>query len=138
AQALRLNRELKEAVAQDRLADLFDLEETAINSLLETVKEDLQDAAEVLTGDLVSLDASIDSIKDKVGAQKLLEVELSKAGVTIAKRLQAMAQISNNPDSLLALSDALAKLQTAFFKSSSVQIANFNGQGKPFEEFLGK
>lgn len=134
AQALRLKKELDKAVEDETLSDLFNLSQTALNSLLDTVKEELSDATEALTGDVISVDKEIDGIKDKIQGQKLLEVELSKTGVAIAKKLKYQAENTNNPESLLMLADALAKLQTSFFKNSSVQIANFEGQLSEFTQ----
>lgn len=140
-QALRLRKELNEAIEANTLNELFDLEEAAIESLLDNVKSELEEAAEVLTGDLMPLNNALESVESRIRESKLLEAELAKAGQTLAKRIERQAAIANTPESLLSLAEALAKLQTAYFKNSNIQIANFNGNGEQkgsFEELLDK
>src|SRR5690606_28796571 len=116
-QALRLRKELNEAIETNTINELFNLEEAAIESLLNNVKNELEEAAEVLTGDLVPLENALDSVETRIKESKLLEVELAKAGQTLAKRIERMSNVANTPDSLLALAEALSKLQTAYFKN---------------------
>lgn len=142
-QALRLRKELASAVEANTLNELFNLEEAALETLLESVEDELKEAAEVMTGDLMPLNNALDSIESRIKESKLLELELAKAGQTLARQIERHSVIVNSPESLLALAEALAKLQTAYFKNSNIQIANINNQNGEnpagsFEDLLTK
>lgn len=134
AQALKLNKELIKAEQQNRVQDLFDLEEAALETLLEKVSDDLTPALHVLEGDVETLDNVLTTVGQNVEGMQLLEKELTDAAIQLAKKITAQAVATSGTDSLLILTDALAKLQTAFFaKGTNVQINNMNGN---FEKYL--
>lgn len=136
AQALRLKKDLEEAKKTDSIGELFDLEEAALESLLENVKGEIGQAAEIMTGDTVRLDGELDTISRNVQGMQILESEMSEAAAAIVKQIKAHAVSTKNIDNLVMLAEALSKLQTAFFKNSSIQIANFNNEGSSFEKYL--
>src|SRR5690606_23259687 len=55
AQALRLRKELDEAIRTNSLSEIFNLGEAALENLLSRVQEDLEDPVRELTGDVISL-----------------------------------------------------------------------------------
>ena len=134
-QALRLRKELEKAKDADQLQALFDLEGAALESLLSSVKDELSEAAEALTGDYLPLEDAIGKVASNVEGMQLLERELSDSARTVVKQIKIAAGATTSTESLLILSEALSKLQTAYFKSSNVQIANLGGGGG-FEKFL--
>lgn len=138
AQALRLKKELQQAIDTNTLQELFDLEEAALENLLDQVKLNLETSAAVLTGDVEVLEDAIGEVKHRIDSSKLLEAELANASRQVAIKISEMALITRSPDTLLLLADALSKMQTAFFKNTSVQIAQINNGGHSFEEFLQK
>lgn len=134
AQALRLNKELIKAEEQNRVQDLFDLEEAALKTLLEKVSDDLTPAVQLLEGEVETLDDMLSTVGKNVEGIQLLEKELTDAAIQLAKKITTQAVASSGTDSLLVLTDALAKLQMAFFsKGTNVQINNMNGN---FEKYL--
>lgn len=134
AQALKLNKELAKAEEQNRVQDLFDLEEAALETLLEKVSDELSPAVQVLEGDVETLDDMLSTVGQNVEGMQILEKELTDAAIQLAKKITAQAVSTSGTDSLLVLTDALAKLQMAFFaKGTNVQINNMNGN---FEKYL--
>lgn len=134
SQALKLNKELIKAEEQNRIHDLFDLEEAALETLLEKVSDELTPAIAVLEGDVELLNDTLDTVGKTAESAQLLEKELVDAATTLAKKITAQAISTSGTDSLLVLTEALAKLQTAFFaKGTNVQINNMNGN---FEKYL--
>lgn len=134
AQALKLSKDLTKAEQQNRLQDLFDLEETALNTLLEKVSDELTPAIQTLEGEVEIFDQTLATIGKNVGDIQILEKELTDAAIQLAKKITAQAVATSGTDSLLVLTDALAKLQMAFFaKGTNVQINNMNGN---FEKYL--
>jgi len=87
-QALRLRKELEKAKEADTLQDLFNIEEAALNSLLEAVKDELTEATEALTGDLVPLDDAVGKLASNVEGMQLLERELSDSARIVVKQIK--------------------------------------------------
>lgn len=134
AQALKLNKDLIKAEQQGRIQDLFNLEEAALNTLFEKVSDELIPIVNTLEGDVLAANETLDSIAKGAEGLGILEKELQDAAITLAKRITAQAIATNGTDSLLSLTEALAKLQLAFFaKGTNVQINNMNGN---FEKYL--
>lgn len=134
AQALKLNKELLKAEQQNRVQDLFNLEEAALTMLLEKVSNELTPSIKALTGELLDPDTTLDSIAKGAQGLGILEKELQDAAIELAKRITAQTLSTSGTDSLLTLTEALAKLQLAFFaKGTNVQINNMNGN---FEKYL--
>lgn len=134
SQALKLNKELTKAEERNNLQDLFNLEEAALNTLLEKVSDDLSPAIEVLEGGVERLDDMLANVGQNVEGMQILEKELTDAAIQLAKKITMQTVATSGTDSILILTDALAKLQTAFFaKGTNVQVNNMNGN---FEKYL--
>ena len=134
-QALRLRKELEKAIENDTLQSLFDLEQAALDSLMETVTSELNEATLILAGDSEPLKNAVGNIANSIEGTKLLEAELADAGRKIVAQIKVAAVGTSSTESLLILAEALAKLQTAFFKTGNVQIANLGGS-EGFEKYL--
>lgn len=135
AQALRLRKELDAAIKDNTLAELFSLEQAALDTLLEGVQLQLEDAAKILTGDDIQLKSEIASLADGVQTGRQLEADINRAASVVVAKLQIIASTSNNFEAIVACAESLAKLQTAFFKTGNINIANFPN-GSKFEQFL--
>jgi hypothetical protein len=134
-QALRLKKELEQAIEEDTLKDLFSLPDAALEHLMDQTKEFLADAATELTGTVMPLTEALEEITDRVKVSKLLEVELGNAAIALVKRMKQKALQVENVDSILVLSEAISKLQIAFFKTSNINIAQFPADGGPKSGF---
>lgn len=135
AQALRLRKELDHAIKENTLAELFSLEQAALDSLLQNVQLELGEAAKVLTGDDVILKDEISKLADGVQTGQQLQADINRAASVTVAKLQLVAQTTSSFEALVAVAEALSKLQTAFFKTGNINIANFPN-GSKFEEFL--
>lgn len=135
AQALRLRKELTEAEETNSIRQLFDISEAAIDTLLESVQNQLAESVEILVGDDITLRDELNNLGNDIKESQILKAELAKAATTIVKRIGLQAATANSSETLKDLADALAKLQTAYFKTNNLQIANFN-DSTGFEKFL--
>lgn len=137
-QALRLSRELAEAKLHNRVLELFNLDQMALDNLLEAVKENLGPAVSALTGDLLPLEEAVDKLGDDIKGMQILKGELQRSATTLVKTINRAAATTNNPESIVMMAKALAELQSAFFKSNNINMINQNnlGPGSAFEEVL--
>ena len=134
AQALQLKKDLAKAERQNNLQDLFNLEDATIETLLEKVSTELKPAIETLEGEVELFDDTLNQLSQSSDKAKLLESELTDAATLLAKKISALTLSTSGVDSVLVLTEALAKLQLAFFaKGTNVQINNMNGN---FERYL--
>lgn len=132
--ALKLKKDLEEAEANNSLLDLFSLDEATLDTLIENVQAELSEPVQTLTGEIQPLRDSLDSISEKAVSARLLEEQLNKSAITLARQIEARAIVSMSSDSLCELAEALAKLQSAFFaKGTNVQVNNFSDK---FSEYL--
>lgn len=136
ATVLQLKKDLAKAEEQNLVHELFDLEPAVINTLLEKVHTELEPAVDILTGEVTPLNDELTAVSENVRGMQILEKELSDAATQLARKINAQAITTTSTDNLLALTEALAKLQTAFFaKGTNVQVNNVNANG--FEKYLG-
>lgn len=131
---LNYRKELEKAEKDNSVAELFSLEEAALQALIDAVEDELSPAVETLTGEIEPLQTSLTNISNQANSSKLLEEQLNTSATHLAKQIQAKAIVSSNPETLLMLAEALAKLQSSFFaKGNNVQVNNY---GERFSEFL--
>lgn len=134
AQALRLSKELIESEKRGTILDLFNLNEAALGSLLQAVKDDVSLPLAILDGEEV-LEGELQELSTTVKGAQALDTEMQSTALELAKKIKILAISTSSPDTIVLLSESLSKLQTAFFaKGTNVQVNNFPG-GK-FEEFL--
>jgi FtsZ-binding cell division protein ZapB len=134
SQALKLNKDLAKAEKNNTLQELFNLDEAAVEALLENVHTELAPAVEVLEGEIQPLKDKLNELSDEVSGARALEQELVESARRIAKQINANAISAPCIESILVMTEALTKLQTAFFaKQANVQVNNINSN---FEKFL--
>lgn len=134
AKVVRWRKELEEAERRDAIADLFNLDEATLETVLEAAKNELEPHALQLT-DKEVLEGELQSIKEGVKSGQLLEAELSEAATTLTKRISVLAAGATQAETVVMLAKALSDIQTSFFaKGTNVQVNNFGGNN--FEEFL--
>jgi hypothetical protein len=121
---LKLKRELKEAEERNAVLELFKLDETALEILLEGVKDRLAPIADAFqVGELVTTE--LDNIKKDVKGGKLLSEKLQDTAFTLAHQVELAALgNANHADTLLILAEALCKIQNAFFTSNNTVAPN--------------
>ena len=114
ARALKLKKQLYEAEQTDTILKLFELQETALEMLLESVKKDLTPAIEAFgIGELV--EDEVHELSKSVAGGKLLNQDLQQAASALAQKITQVAIVANNAETVLSLAKSLSELQTAFF-----------------------
>ena len=77
----------------------------------------------------------------KVSGLQVLDMTLQNTALNLANRINSMAMSAGGSDELVTLTDALCKLQNAFFNSNKVQVNvqnNIGGEGgKTYSAFMG-
>lgn len=136
---LKLRNELIEAEEFGNIKELFNMDEAALQLMIDAVKQNLQEegVGELITSEEV--EESFNELKESLKGLNELEVEMQRAARILVRQISVVAGIAHNSDTLVNLAEALAKLQSSFFaKGTNIQIANFNGEGKKFESFLSE
>lgn len=101
----------------------------------------LTDLAIVEAACNIELPELIQEAKLKVNGLQLLDTTLQNTALNLANRINSMAMSASGSEELVTLTDALCKIQTAFFNSNKVQVNvqnNIGGDGgKPYSTFMG-
>lgn len=101
----------------------------------------LSDLAIVEAACNVELPELIQEAKLKVSGLQVLDMTLQNTALNLANRINSMAMSASGSDELVTLTDALCKLQNAFFNSNKVQVNvqnNIGGEGgKTYSAFMG-
>ena len=107
------------------LEDVLDADKAILHELAEGVRHKLEELVPE-GGDLVT--ATLERV-DKLGE---LQVDLQGAGIKLIGKVNSLVSKCSNPEDILKLVDAVAKLQTAFFsKGANVNVLNMPGNGQP-------
>jgi len=113
ATALKLRRELLEAEKNDTILELFNLNDAALDILLESIKRQLTPAIEAFgIGELIDKETVL--LANGITGAKLLKEDLQTAASALVNKIKVAALAANNADTLLSLAEALCKLQIAF------------------------
>ena len=132
AACLKLRRELREAELNNSLEDLFGIEADAIDVLLESLTR----------GQVPMLEPyPIAQVKEEVGTliklrspEEALKEDTYKATSALINKIQSVAAISTNVDTIIGLAEALARINDSFFPHTK----DTPGQGAgDFERYLG-
>jgi len=132
-QALQLKKDLETAEERNAVHTLVNMEEAVFEELIGTVRQSLAVSAQTIgmEGELVT---ELDKIDDSLKATELLQKEMTDSAMQLAIKIRQLTLTSTSSDTILVLSEALSKLQAAFFaKGTNVQI---NQMGNSFETFL--
>lgn len=113
---LRYKRELETAQQNNTVAEFLNIEEAMLMEMAELIKANadpsLKDAIKDATGTLVK----------SSNALELLNNDLILTAAVITKKIRAEALSSNHVSELESLTEALCKLQNAFFNKSTTQV----------------
>jgi len=135
AQALRLRKELVAAEETNTLNQLFNMEDAAIELLLEAVQQKLSEPAEVLeSANLVP--AEINRIAQGVAGAQKLDVSAQQAAEAILLKIKLVAPMTANSETLVSLADALCKIQVAFFGPAGGPAGSDSNSPGSFEKYL--
>lgn len=131
--AVKLKKELAEAERQNNLTTLFKLDQAALTSLIELVKDvDLGDSVDALNM-MPALEGELETLKDSVNGVQQLDVEFQEAASALTKRINIIGSTATSPETIVMLAKALSDLQNSFFaKGTNVQVNNYSG----FERYL--
>lgn len=128
---LRISREYKEALANNAVDKMVDMDEAMLAEVEQNLKEQLPNAIEGNVTDL------IDGVK---GLQRL-QAELQTTAGAINKKIASFILNAKQPSEIESLVSSLCQLQNAFFNKNSTQVNvqnNFGtGEGgHAYSEFL--
>jgi len=130
--ALKLRKELHAAEQNDRILELFKLDEAALEILLKSVTQQLTPAIEAFgIGELV--EEEVHKLASGINGASLLSEELQDAARALTKKITTAAVIATNSDTIFQLSKALVELQGAFKSSDISSLAQTS-----FEKHLSK
>ena len=123
----RWNAELEKAKSQDKVNQLVQLSEVAVDQLVDLAQD------KSLNGELLeAIDETAESIK---GLQRL-EKHLQGTATKMLDKIRIMAATAENVSEITELTTALCSIQTAFFgKGTQVNVQNNYGDSG-YAEFL--
>jgi len=130
---LRWKNELAKAKDEDKVNDLIKLDNLALDMLAKqanglNVPDELQ----------TPLSESIDNVTKGVTGLQRLETDLQSTANYLNTRIRSMGSTANTVGEINELTEALCKLQNAFFaKGTNVQILNQVGGNESYGQFLG-
>jgi hypothetical protein len=124
--AVKLSKELKTAQAKNDLESLFRMPSEGRQLLLDAVRDNLtEDLADLVP--LEELEGEFVEFADALDGLKMLDITFQKTADILARKIQSHASVATDVSSILVLTDALAKLQNAFFaKGTNVQVNNYS------------
>ena len=119
ATILRWKAEVNLAQENDTVAQLIKLSANALDTIMATAKADLPDELSDI------FDKEVKQIIAGAGGLQKLEVGLQDTAIFINSRISALSAIAVTVSEITELTDALCKLQSAFFgKGTIVQVNN--------------
>lgn len=130
-QVLALRRKLKKAEEENTVAELINLPEAALQQLKQTMADNAPSIP--LQGEIV---AEAAEIIDNVQALKVTERSMAKAADVIAKQIELKAASTTNTDTLALLGETLAKMYSAMYGKSAIQVNTQINNGDGFESML--
>lgn len=132
ARALKLKKQLHDAEEADDLETLFGMGTESINILTTSIAKQIVPHLDVFNaGELITEEA-----QELAGSADKLDGEFQAAASALAHKITSAAMVSNNADTVLALSDALCKLQTTFFGQGHHGNEGENLGETDFEKYL--
>lgn len=121
-----VNKWKKEAATLEHKEDLvtiMDTDKAVVHEVAENIKNKLaelvEDGDEIVTG-----------VLEKVDQLAALQTGLQESGINLLKRIDVLTDACESAGDVIALVEAVAKLQTAFFsKGANVNVLNVPGSG---------
>lgn len=133
SQVLTLRKQLEKAEIDNTLSSLFNLDELALESILDAAKSSLTIKGEIIPPN--EIDESINNIGNGIAGLGKLETSFQDAADELAKQIKVAALVATEASTLVDLAEALAKLNTSFFaKGTNVQVNNINAE--TFQKYL--
>lgn len=131
ATVLRWKRELRTAQEEDKVTSLVAASYDAIDDLAAGVLADVPDEA------LPAVTTAVEGVISSVTGLKRLETELQGTAVLINNRIRFMTSSANSVGDIVELTNAVAKLQDAFFGKGTTVNVQQNVEGDAYSSFLG-
>lgn len=132
AACLKLRRELREAEAENTVDDLFGISNDAIEILVKSVLNHQVPMIEPYP--IAEVIKDVDTITRIKSSEELLKEDTYKATRALINKIQTVAAISTNVDTIVGLAEALAKLNDSFFPHDKT--ASGQSTLESFERFL--
>lgn len=131
---LKWRKELKEAEETGTVSSLIDIEAVVVQEIADTIQQELldiaPDEAEAIEGEVTS------TVKGISGLQ-LLDKQIQTTAITLTRRIGELVD-GRELDSreILVLTEALTKVQTAFFNKPGISVHLLGGgENHPLGEF---
>ena len=103
----RLASELRKAEESGTLLELMRVDQATYEGLIDTVRTELKD--------IPGSDVALDTLQTNLEGAKALDSNLTRVANVLVNRICVQIATAEHADTLLVLSEALAKIQTAFF-----------------------
>ena len=130
---LRWNRELAKAQDEDSLAELVNVDQAILDTVLDEIKSNtpvgLQDAAETATVE----------VRRAKSAAETLQEDMQRTAIQINDKIKRSVIICDGPGELSILTDSLCTLYNAFFNKNSTQVNvqnNYDASNRAYSSFL--
>lgn len=118
---LKWKPELESLDTKADLETVLNTDKVVLHELASRVKEDFE---ELKTGS----SELVQGVLEKINGAESLQEEFQHTGSALNKKINELIDIAKHPHDILALVEAIAKLQTAFFsKGANVNVLNVPG-----------
>ena len=114
AKSLKLKKQLHEAEENDAMFELFNLEEAALDILINSVRQGLEPVGDAF-GLTSAIEGELEHIQEDLQDLGKLDSANQEAAMALAHKIKTAALLATNSNTVVELADALCKLQTAFF-----------------------
>jgi len=117
---IQYRKDLVQATEDGSISSLIDADKLVVHRVAEEVKQDLKDLAPQ-EGELIVAD--VDKVTAGVDGYKVLSERLQTTALTLASKINSLADTAVDSKDILILVESLSKLQMAFFNK---QVTNLN------------
>jgi hypothetical protein len=135
---LKMRKELKAAEDAGTIADLIDVQAIIVHEVAETVKQELSEIVQD-PDEIKAIEGEISEAVKKIDNLQLLNTQVQTAAMKLTTRITELAGKENiDAREVATLTDALAKMQVAFFNKPNgpqVNILQQNQTDGPLGKF---
>jgi len=123
---LKYRKELEQATEDGTIANLVNADALIVHRVAEEVKHDLEELAPQ-EGELIG--AEVDKTVDGINGLEVLSTRLQTTALTLASKINNLADIAVDSKDILILVESLSKIQMAFFNKNIIDIKILNQSG---------
>lgn len=123
AKCLKWKKELEDAERTKEVVTLLQAEDTLIKNVVNETKEQL----EQLGAETEALEGELQSGTNKIETYKQLNENLNKTAIKLSTKISNLTPLLTDVGEVLVLTEALCKLQVAFFNKDTFNVNVFPG-----------